>query len=66
MVIPEDMVEEDILSRLPVKSLIRFKCVKWSWSTLFRNPSFIAKHHCHRCSQTTPSLLVEKSIRPCS
>lgn len=33
-----------VLSRLPPKSLIRFKCVGKSWSALINNPSFVAKH----------------------
>lgn len=41
--LPQEMVE-DILSRLPAKSLKRFSCVNKSWSTLFQNPCFIAKH----------------------
>lgn len=49
---------ENILVRLPVKSVIRFKCVEKSWSSLFENPSFIAKHHRHSCSITNPSYLI--------
>ncbi|XP_050278435.1 F-box/kelch-repeat protein At3g23880-like [Quercus robur] len=56
--LPQDLLEE-ILSRLPVKSLIRFKCVKKSWSNLLQNRNFIAKQHYNRCSQTHPSLLAE-------
>nr|BAJ52227.1 hypothetical protein [Pyrus pyrifolia]BEL64104.1 hypothetical protein [Pyrus pyrifolia] len=41
--IPEDKVVE-ILSRLPPKSLMRFKCMRKSWCTLINNPSFVAKH----------------------
>ena len=41
--LPQDMVE-DILSMLPAKSLKRFSCVNKSWSALFQNPCFIAKH----------------------
>ncbi|XP_075650593.1 F-box protein CPR1-like [Castanea sativa] len=41
--LPQEMVE-DILSRLPAKSLKRFSCVNKSWSTLFQDPCFIAKH----------------------
>ncbi|CAN6706465.1 unnamed protein product [Malus baccata var. baccata] len=39
----EDRVFE-ILSRLPAKSLIRFKCIRKSWYTLIKSPSFVAKH----------------------
>ncbi|XP_028774135.1 F-box/kelch-repeat protein At3g06240-like [Neltuma alba] len=41
--LPEDLMEE-ITVRLPVKSLLRFKCVAKSWYAVITNPSFIAKH----------------------
>nr|WRK57764.1 SLF8a protein [Citrus maxima] len=41
--LPEDIMIE-ILSRLSVKSLLRFKCVCRDWCALFENPSFISKH----------------------
>lgn len=34
----------DILLRLPVKSLLRFKCVCKSWHDLIKSSSFIKKH----------------------
>ncbi|KAJ4714221.1 F-box protein [Melia azedarach] len=39
----EDAVIE-ILSRLPVKSLLRLRCVCKSWCDLVKNPNFISKH----------------------
>nr|BEL64084.1 hypothetical protein [Pyrus pyrifolia] len=39
----EDRVVE-ILSRLPPKPLMRFKCIRKSWCTLISSPSFMAKH----------------------
>ncbi|XP_038725472.1 F-box/kelch-repeat protein At3g06240-like [Tripterygium wilfordii] len=42
--IPEDEVM-DILTRLPGKSLMRFKSVCKPWCGLFRNSDFISKHH---------------------
>ncbi|XP_035546488.1 F-box/kelch-repeat protein At3g06240-like [Juglans regia] len=42
--LPEDVVTE-ILSTLPVKSLMRFKSVSKAWYALIRNPHFITKHH---------------------
>uniref|UniRef100_A0A5B7BWI3 F-box domain-containing protein n=1 Tax=Davidia involucrata TaxID=16924 RepID=A0A5B7BWI3_DAVIN len=44
--LPQDVVIE-ILSRLPVKSLMRFSCVCKNWYALIRNPNFITKHHNH-------------------
>ena len=53
---------EEILSWLPVKSLFRFRCVQKSWSTLFRNPTLIAKHLLHHQTKTeNPTLLVMSS-----
>ncbi|KAL9464639.1 hypothetical protein AB3S75_002276 [Citrus x aurantiifolia] len=39
----DDMMVE-ILSRLPVKSLMRFRCVCKSWNDLVKDPNFIYKH----------------------
>ncbi|XP_050242325.1 F-box protein At3g07870-like [Quercus robur] len=39
-----DNVVFDILIRLPVKSLIRFRCVSQSWNSTITNPIFITKH----------------------
>ena len=63
LLLSEDLLEE-ILSRLPVKSLIRFRCVKKSWSADFQQPSFIAKHFYNRCDQANPSILVESNLFP--
>ncbi|XP_042515312.1 F-box protein CPR1-like [Macadamia integrifolia] len=41
--LPEDLII-DILSRLPVKSLLRFRCVSKPWCTLITDPSFIKMH----------------------
>ncbi|KAB2611695.1 SLF1-S21 [Pyrus ussuriensis x Pyrus communis] len=40
---PENRVIET-LSRLPPKSLMRFKCIRKSWCTLINSPSFVANH----------------------
>ncbi|XP_022765329.1 putative F-box protein At1g32420 [Durio zibethinus] len=40
---PADMLTE-ILLKLPVKSILRFKCVAKTWCDLFQNPSFVSQH----------------------
>ncbi|PIA50002.1 hypothetical protein AQUCO_01300619v1 [Aquilegia coerulea] len=44
IVLPDEIIE-DILSRLPVKSLLRFRCVSKSWCAIIRNPYFVKMHH---------------------
>ncbi|KAK7261651.1 hypothetical protein RIF29_27967 [Crotalaria pallida] len=41
--LPNDVVHE-ILLRLPIKSLMRFKCVDRSWNVLLKTPSFVTMH----------------------
>ncbi|KAH6791124.1 hypothetical protein C2S51_006130 [Perilla frutescens var. frutescens] len=41
--LPQELVL-DILLRLPVKSLSRFKCVSKNWCSLIRSPSFVKQH----------------------
>ncbi|XP_030924560.1 F-box/kelch-repeat protein At3g23880-like [Quercus lobata] len=41
--LPDDLVY-DILTRLPVKSLIRFRCVSRSWYCTITDSDFITKH----------------------
>lgn len=40
----DDDIVCDILSRLPVKSLLRFKCVYKRWYSLIRDPYFVDLH----------------------
>ncbi|KAK9699587.1 hypothetical protein RND81_08G183600 [Saponaria officinalis] len=56
--IPEDILHLCILPRLPVKSVIRFKCVSKSWQTLISSPNFIRLHHCHTQSSDTNRLII--------
>ncbi|CAH9098733.1 unnamed protein product [Cuscuta epithymum] len=41
--IPSDIIEE-ILSKLPVRSLLRFRCVSRPWKSLISEPWFTRKH----------------------
>lgn len=43
IILPDELITE-LLSFLPVKSLIRFKCCCKSWETLFSDPSFVKLH----------------------
>ncbi|KAL7216385.1 hypothetical protein ACSBR1_028348 [Camellia fascicularis] len=54
--LPFEIIEL-ILSRLPIKSLIRFKCVSKYFLVLTNKPSFI-KLHFNRSSQENPSLVL--------
>ncbi|XP_028793419.1 F-box/kelch-repeat protein At3g23880-like [Neltuma alba] len=50
----------NILKRLPVKSLMRFRCVCKHWKDLFKTPSFVSDHLCH-FSHQNPSVLFFQS-----
>ncbi|KAE9619842.1 putative F-box domain-containing protein [Lupinus albus] len=57
----------EILLRLPVKSLLRFKCVSKQWLALISEPKFCHLHtlHLYRTSRVFPSaLLVAPSLSP--
>lgn len=45
--LPEDVIIE-ILLRLPVNSLLKFKSVCRNWYSLIKSPNFIRKHMNHR------------------
>ncbi|XP_028790638.1 F-box/kelch-repeat protein At3g23880-like [Neltuma alba] len=53
-----------ILLRLPVKSLMRFRCVCKEWKNLFKTPSFVAEHLHHSTKQN--SLLFYCTIYGCT
>ncbi|XP_058187773.1 F-box protein At5g49610-like [Rhododendron vialii] len=58
---PEDVLML-ILSRLPVKSLLRFKSVCKNWYSLIQSPCFISLHN--NRSPKKESLLVKRLIKP--
>ncbi|KAI4317711.1 hypothetical protein L6164_025560 [Bauhinia variegata] len=49
--IPDELIVE-ILSRLPVRSLLQFRCVCKSWKSLISDPFFVRKH-LHLSTQNT-------------
>ncbi|KAK4259337.1 hypothetical protein QN277_005679 [Acacia crassicarpa] len=56
---PNDIIVK-ILERLPVKSLLRYRCVCKDWNDLFKTSSFIKQHLHH--SIRGPSLLLQYSF----
>ncbi|KAL8107920.1 hypothetical protein AgCh_024356 [Apium graveolens] len=42
--LPEELIREEILTRLPIKSVVRFKSVCKPWLSLFTDPEFIKDH----------------------
>ncbi|CAN1346640.1 Putative F-box protein At1g50870 [Linum perenne] len=53
----EDLFFQQILARLPVKSLMRFKSVSKAWkSVIEQDPHFINSHRAH--SESRPGLLI--------
>ncbi|XP_058187759.1 F-box protein CPR1-like [Rhododendron vialii] len=58
--LPQDVTAE-ILSRLPVKSLLRFKSVSKNWFSLIQNSDFVSLH-LHRSTTTNDCLLVKRFL----
>ncbi|XP_076884861.1 F-box/kelch-repeat protein At3g23880-like [Bidens hawaiensis] len=46
-----DDVLEEILIRLDVKDLTRYKCVRKSWFSLITSPRFVRRHMNHSCNK---------------
>lgn len=54
--LPEELVAE-ILLKLPVKSLLRFKCVCKSWYALIKGANFVNQHLCYANTSSSGSLI---------
>ncbi|XP_044504084.1 F-box/kelch-repeat protein At3g06240-like [Mangifera indica] len=54
----------DILSRLPVKSIVKFKCVSKPWRSLFSDPKFIELHLNRAIAKNSHCLLVRHVVDP--
>ncbi|KAE8674683.1 Detected protein of unknown function [Hibiscus syriacus] len=57
--LPEMLVLE-ILSKLSVKSLTRFRCVCKPWSSSFENPHFVTKHHHNNLKNNNLNLILKR------
>ncbi|CAL8999417.1 unnamed protein product [Prunus brigantina] len=55
--LPSQITCLEILPRLPSKSLMRFRCVCKSWSSLTHDPSFVSAHQNLGCNKNTHLLL---------
>ncbi|XP_058185588.1 putative F-box protein At1g47790 [Rhododendron vialii] len=66
MAIEDNSMPEDvlmlILSRFPVKTLLRFKSVSKHWYSLIQNPIFISLHNNSNRSRKNESLLVKRFL----
>ncbi|XP_075498763.1 F-box protein CPR1-like [Primulina tabacum] len=58
--LPEDVML-DIVLRLPVKTLLQFKCVSTYWCTLIESPGFVKRHFNHK---SNPERLLVRNYRP--
>ncbi|KAG5093004.1 hypothetical protein JHK82_051782 [Glycine max] len=56
--IPRELTEE-ILMKLPVKSLVSFKCVRKEWNNLISDPEFAERHF--KYGQRTEKLMITTS-----
>lgn len=57
--LPAELID-DILSRLPVKPLLRFQCVSKPWYALINRPDFIKKHLEHSIQTNKERTLIVK------
>ncbi|KAI3843352.1 hypothetical protein MKX03_030453 [Papaver bracteatum] len=57
----DDLSVEDILVNLPVKSLMRFKCVSKSWKSLIEEDSSLIESHLSLSKARPPQLLISIS-----
>lgn len=64
--LPEDVIRKEVLTRLPIKSVARFKSVSKSWLSLFSQPKFIKEHLARSATQDPIAydcLIAEKETR---
>ncbi|EYU32835.1 hypothetical protein MIMGU_mgv1a023169mg, partial [Erythranthe guttata] len=71
--LPEEIIEEILLCNLPVKTLLRFKCVSKQWRSLISSKHFVERHLAKNSSSLDHRKLVvlhpdlpNRSFRSCS
>ncbi|XP_058179771.1 putative F-box protein At3g52320 [Rhododendron vialii] len=62
-VLPRELVAEELLTRLPANSLMRFKCVSKLWRSTITDPSFCKAHRARSCSRRG-LLMVRPDVNP--
>ncbi|XP_069145303.1 F-box/kelch-repeat protein At3g23880-like isoform X1 [Solanum lycopersicum] len=59
----QDEIMMDILRRLPMRSILRFKCVSKFWKSLIDDPYFKRTHYIHnRDNQNSKKILIAESL----
>ncbi|MCL7023150.1 hypothetical protein MKW94_000830 [Papaver nudicaule] len=59
--LPEDIII-NVLTRLPIKSLLRFRCVCKSWcNNLFTDPDFVKQQFDHALKHHNPVILIDST-----
>lgn len=60
-VVPEEIIRGEIVSRLPVKSVVRFRCVCKSWRfVVWSDPVFVQSHLTHNCMDPDKAALITR------
>ncbi|KAL1834757.1 F-box/kelch-repeat protein At3g23880-like [Daucus carota subsp. sativus] len=59
--LPKELIEAEILTRLPIKSAVRFQCVCKSWRSLFSDPQFVKQHSTHQNPNHRDCLVADRS-----
>ncbi|XP_074338118.1 F-box/kelch-repeat protein At3g06240-like [Apium graveolens] len=64
--LPDEILRREILTRLPIKSVVRFKSVSKLWLSLFSDPQFVKQHHTNLSTQNPndyDNLIVDKGTK---
>ncbi|WOG85479.1 hypothetical protein DCAR_0104668 [Daucus carota subsp. sativus] len=58
--LPQELFRDEILSRLPIESVSRFKSVCKSWLSLFSDPHFVKQHNDRQNPKENDLLVIRK------